>query len=241
MASALNHADDDDRGLAGGPNGIWQTRGIVSVLASIPSPSSPLIFDGGPIALRWYGVLLAGGILVAIWITRRQFTLRGLDPTLVASLAVWLVPFGVVGARLYHVVTDWDLFSGHLDRLLTLQQKRLGMYGAVLGGAIGAIIASRRLGLRPLTVLDCIVPGVALAQAIGRFGNYANQELFDGPTNLPWGLEIDPANRPAGYAAPAFGHDKHEGVAQPKPEPTPTLPPAHEHGVAEPVDAHYGH
>ena len=180
---------------ARGPSSIT----TILLLASIPSPSSPLIFDGGPIALRWYGVLLAGGILVAIWITRRQFTLRGLDPLHVATIAMWLVPFGVVGARLYHVVTDWELFSGHLDRLLTLQQRGLGIYGALLGGALGGYIGARRTGLRPLTVMDCAVPGVALAQAIGRFGNYFNQELFGGPTSLPWGLEIDTAHRPDGY------------------------------------------
>ena len=144
-------------------------------------------------------MLLAGGILVAIWITRRQFTLRGLDPVHVATIAMWLVPFGVVGARLYHVATDWELFSGHLDRLLTLQQRGLGIYGALLGGALGGYIGARRTGMRPLTVMDCAVPGVALAQAIGRFGNYFNQELFGGPTSLPWGLEISSAHRPDGY------------------------------------------
>lgn len=182
----------------------WHTP-IIS-LASIPSPSSPLIFGGGPIALRWYGVLLAGGILLAVWITRRQFSQRGLDPVHVASIAMWLVPFGVVGARLYHVATDWELFSGHLDRLLTLQQRGLGIYGALLGGALGGYIGARRAGVRPLTLLDCAVPGVALAQAVGRFGNYFNQELFGGPTSLPWGLEIDSAHRPGGYEQYATFH-----------------------------------
>jgi prolipoprotein diacylglyceryl transferase len=105
----------------------------------------------------------------------------------------------VVGARLYHVVTDWSAFSGHLGDIPLIQQGGLGIYGAILGGALGAAIGARRAGVPLLVILDCAAPGTALAQALGRFGNYANQELFGGPTNLPWGLEIDPAHRPAQY------------------------------------------
>jgi phosphatidylglycerol---prolipoprotein diacylglyceryl transferase len=172
-------------------------RGVL--LASIPSPSDPFIFHLGPLAPRWYGILLAAGILIAILTTRRQLALRGRDPSLAGEVAVWAVPFGVVGARLYHVATDWSAFSGHLGDIPRIQQGGLGIYGAILGGAIGAAIGARRAGVPLLVILDCTAPGTALAQALGRFGNYANQELFGGPTDLPWGLEIDRAHRPAQY------------------------------------------
>jgi prolipoprotein diacylglyceryl transferase len=169
------------------------------VLASIPSPSSPFVFHLGPLAPRWYGILLAVGILVALLMTREQLALRGRDRSIAGDMAVWVVPFGVVGARLYHVVTDWSAFSGHLSDMPRIQQGGLGIYGAILGGALGAAIGARRAGVPLLVILDCAAPGTALAQAIGRFGNYFNQELFGGPTNLPWGLEIDLAHRPAKY------------------------------------------
>jgi prolipoprotein diacylglyceryl transferase len=169
------------------------------LLASIPSPSDPFVFHLGGLAPRWYGLLLAAGILVAILVTRRQLVLRGRDPILAGDVAIWAVPFGVVGARLYHVVTDWSAFSGHLSDIPRIEQGGLGIYGAILGGALGAAIGARRAGVPLLLMLDCAAPGLALAQAIGRFGNYFNQELFGGPTNLPWGLQIDPAHRPPHY------------------------------------------
>ncbi len=169
------------------------------LLASIPSPSNPFVFHLGPLAPRWYGILLAVGILIAILVTRRQLALRERDPALAGEVALWAVPAGVVGARLYHVVTDWSAFSGHLTDIPRIQQGGLGIYGALLGGAIGAYIGARRAGVPLLVILDCAAPGVALAQALGRFGNYFNQELFGGPTDLPWGLEIDPEHRPAQY------------------------------------------
>jgi prolipoprotein diacylglyceryl transferase len=169
------------------------------LLASIPSPSDPFVFHLGPLAPRWYGILLAVGILIAILITRRQLALRGRDPSVAGEVAVWAVPFGVVGARLYHVVTDWSAFSGHLENIPLIQQGGLGIYGAILGGALGAAVGARRYGVPLLVILDCAAPGTALAQALGRFGNYANQELFGGPTSLPWGLEIDRDHRPPEY------------------------------------------
>jgi prolipoprotein diacylglyceryl transferase len=169
------------------------------LLASIPSPTDPFVFHLGPLAPRWYGVLLAAGILIAILMTRRQLALRGRDPGIAGEVAVWAVPCGVVGARLYHVATDWSAFSGNLEKIPLIQEGGLGIYGALLGGALGAVVGARRAGVPLLVILDCAVPGVALAQALGRFGNYFNQELFGGPTSLPWGLEIDPENRPAQY------------------------------------------
>ena len=176
------------------------------IFASIPSPSSPTIVEIGSLKLGWYGVLIATGIALAVSITGRQLRMRDRDSSRLGEIAIWVVALGLVGARLYHVVTDWELFSGHLDRLLTVQQRGLGIYGALIGGVLGAIIGARRTGVPAAVIFDCAAPGVALAQAIGRFGNYFNQELFGGPTTLPWALEIDPANRPPAQASFATFH-----------------------------------
>ena len=169
------------------------------ILAAIPSPASPFVFQAGSFGLRWYGLLIAIGIALAIWIARREFRRRGLDPEHVYSIALWTVPAGIIGARLYHVATDWHLFAGHLERIPLIQQGGLGMPGVIAGGALGAWYGARRCGIGFGTVADAIAPGIILAQAIGRWGNYANQELFGGPSTAPWAVEIAPQFRPERY------------------------------------------
>jgi prolipoprotein diacylglyceryl transferase len=170
------------------------------LVAYIPSPSSRFLLQEGPIQIRWYGLLLAIGVLVGSAIARRELRRRSLDPDLAYAVALWVVPFGLVGARLYHVATDWSArFAGHWERIPEVWEGGLGIYGAILGGMLGAAIAARRYGISLPVLLDCIAPGTAIAQALGRFGNYFNQELFGGPTRLPWGLEISVQNRPPGY------------------------------------------
>jgi prolipoprotein diacylglyceryl transferase len=170
------------------------------LLASIPSPSSRFLIQEGPLQIRWYGLLLALGVLIGSWIARRELDRRHLDADVAYAVALWVVPFGLVGARLYHVATDWSTrFAGHWERIPQVWEGGLGIYGALLGGMLGGAIAARRYGLALPVLLDCIAPGTAIAQALGRFGNYFNQELFGGPTHLPWGLEIAIQNRPAGY------------------------------------------
>jgi prolipoprotein diacylglyceryl transferase len=170
------------------------------LLAYIPSPSSRFLLQEGPLQIRWYGLLLALGVLIGSAIARRELRRRALDPDLAYAVALWVVPFGLVGARLYHVATDWSArFAGHWERIPQVWEGGLGIYGALLGGMLGGAIAARRYKLALPALLDCIAPGTAVAQALGRFGNYFNQELFGGPTKLPWGLEIAVQNRPAGY------------------------------------------
>ncbi len=178
----------------------------MGLLASIPAPPGPLILELGSFKLRWYGTLIAIGILVAFQLGRRELGRRGIDPEKAYTLAAWCVPGGVIGARLYHIATDWERFSGHPERLLQVWNGGLGMPGVILGGAIGAAIGARRAGIAPLVAFDSVAPGLILAQAIGRFGNYFNQELFGGPTDLPWGLEVDPAFRPDAYATATTFH-----------------------------------
>ena len=167
--------------------------------AAIPSPSSPVAFHLGPLPIRWYGLLLALGVVAGASVARRELRRRGFDPDIAYRVAAVCVPAGLVGARLYHVATDYELFQGHWGRAPEIWNGGLGLPGAVIGGGVGVYVAARRLQLPTLLLLDAIVPGLLLAQAIGRWGNYANQELFGGPTSLPWGLEIDPSRRPVGY------------------------------------------
>ena len=169
---------------------------------AIPSPGDPFLFHGGGFQIRWYGVLLALGVLVAGWIARREFRRRGIDPELAYNIAIWTVPFGLVGARLYHVITDWSAFSnGHWLDTVKIWHGGLGIWGAVLGGMLGTWIGCRRARLPFWVVADCIAPGLILAQALGRWGNYFNQELYGKPSSLPWAVKIDPAHRYAPYQA----------------------------------------
>jgi prolipoprotein diacylglyceryl transferase len=119
---------------------------------------------------------------------------------------VWAVPAGLVGARAYHVITDPQLFRGHWHTVLYVWEGGLGIWGGIAVGVVVGLWVGRRRGLPSLPLLDCVAPALALAQAIGRWGNYWNQELFGGPTSLPWGLEIDASKRPAGYEQQATFH-----------------------------------
>ncbi|WP_338087715.1 prolipoprotein diacylglyceryl transferase [Nocardioides lijunqiniae] len=167
---------------------------------SIPSPESG-VWHLGPVPIRGYALSIILGIIVAIWIGERRWVARGGRPGDVQDLAIWAVPFGLVGARLYHVATDSGLYFGEGDNpveALYVWQGGLGIWGGVALGALGVVIAARRKGIKLLPVLDAMAPGVLVAQAIGRWGNWFNQELYGRPTDLPWGLEIDPANWPSG-------------------------------------------
>src|SRR4051794_14246579 len=134
---------------------------------------------------------------------------RGVAPWASLDIAVWAVPAGIIGARIYHVLTSWqDYFGADGDpgRIFKIWEGGLGIWGAIAGGALGAWIACRREGVDFATVAGALAPGLLVAQAVGRIGNYFNQELFGRPTTLPWGLEIDPWHRPAGYEAFATFH-----------------------------------
>ena len=174
---------------------------IPTVIFTIPSPSDG-VWNLGPVPIRGYALSIILGIVAAIWIGEKRWVARGGQPGDVSDLAVWAVPFGLVGGRLYHVMTDHDLYFGagkHPIDALYIWRGGLGIWGAIALGALGVYIGARRKGIRMLPVLDAMAPGVLVAQAIGRWGNWFNQELFGKPTDLPWGLKIDPANRPPGY------------------------------------------
>ena len=171
------------------------------MIASIPSPGQS-VWHIGPFPIRAYAMCILAGIVVAVWITQRRLNPRGGKPGQALDVAVWAVPFGIVGGRIYHVITDPELYfaAGRNPwNAFAIWNGGLGIWGAVALGIVGAWIGCRRHGVRLLDYADAAAPGIVLAQAIGRWGNYFNQELFGGPTSLPWGLEISPANRPPGY------------------------------------------
>jgi prolipoprotein diacylglyceryl transferase len=182
---------------------------VSDLLAFIPSPSQG-VWNLGPIPVRAYALCILAGIFVAIWLGGRRWVARGGAVGTVADVAIWAVPFGIVGGRIYHVVTDNQIYFGPdgkgLLAAFRIWDGGLGIWGAVLLGGVGAWIGCRRKGIPLPPFADAIAPGIAIAQAMGRFGNYFNQELFGRPTTLPWGLEIDPAHRPPGYEQFATYH-----------------------------------
>ncbi|GAB6986839.1 prolipoprotein diacylglyceryl transferase [Nocardioides pyridinolyticus] len=168
---------------------------------SLPSPSQG-VWHLGPFPLRAYALCIIAGIVAAVWLAERRWTKRGGEPGAISDIALWAVPFGLVGGRLYHVLTDPELyFTAGRDpwAALYVWQGGLGIWGAIALGALGAWIGARRKGVRFGEVAAALAPAIPLAQAIGRWGNWFNQELFGNPTDLPWGLQIAPDRRPDGY------------------------------------------
>jgi prolipoprotein diacylglyceryl transferase len=165
----------------------------MTLLASIPSPSSGTL-DLGPLTVHMYGLTLLVAIGAAVWITGHRWVNRGGDWDLILRVAVWGVGAGIVGARLYHVLTSWhEVPAPKWQGVFEIWKGGLGVWGGIaLGCVVGAIIA-KRAGANVALLADCLAPGLLVAQAIGRVGNWWNQELFGKPTGLPWGLEIDPS------------------------------------------------
>ena len=177
----------------------------MALLFSIPSPSSSTI-DVGPLSIHFYGLTLLVAIAAAVGITGWRWTRRGGDWDLIFRVAVWGVAFGIIGARLYHVITSWGELPDEWWGAFAIWKGGLGVWGGIgLGCIVGAIVAHRS-GASVARLADCVAPGLLVAQGIGRFGNWWNQELFGKPTDLPWGLEIDPANRPVDYIDQATFH-----------------------------------
>lgn len=168
----------------------------------IPSPTQG-VWHLGPIPVRAYAICIIIGILVAVWLTERRWVQRGGRPGVVMEIASWAVPFGIVGGRLYHVVTSWQPYfgpDGNPVRALYIWEGGMGVWGAVALGALGGWIGARRAGVRLPPLADAAAPGIVLAQGIGRLGNWFNNEVYGGPTDLPWGLRIYQWDQSAGQA-----------------------------------------
>nr|WP_089773079.1 prolipoprotein diacylglyceryl transferase [Ruania alba] len=170
-------------------------REATVVAAGIPSPSQGTWYLG-PLPIRAYAIAILAGIAVAAWISVRRYRARGGPEGAILDAIFLAVPLGIIGARIYHVFSSPDAYfgpDGNPWNAFAIWNGGLGIWGAIPAGAIGVWIALRRAGLRLSTVVDSMAPAVLIAQAIGRLGNYFNQELFGAPTTLPWGLQIDPS------------------------------------------------
>lgn len=181
-----------------------------TVHLSIPSPEWSY-FDLGPFRIHAYALCILAGIIVATIMTSRRLTRRGAEPGVVLDVILWAVPLGIVGARFYHVFThpgDYFYAGADLWRTLYIWEGGNAIFGSLLGGAIGAYIGCRMTGLRFWSFADAVAPGMLVAQAMGRLGNWFNHELFGLPTTLPWGLEIEPTNPafPVGLPAGTLFH-----------------------------------
>ncbi len=173
---------------------------------SIPSPSSGTL-SVGPLKLTAYGLMIALGVIAATSLAgRRLVRSHAGSRDDMNSIAIWGVIGGVIGSRLYHVITDWELFRGHLERIPLIWKGGLGIPGGLLGGTLAGIWAARRRGVAIPELLTAAAPALPLAQSIGRWGNWWNQELFGGATNLPWALQISADKLPAGYATGTTFH-----------------------------------
>jgi phosphatidylglycerol---prolipoprotein diacylglyceryl transferase len=174
---------------------------VSPAILSLPSPPSPVMFEIGPFALRYYGLCIALGIAVGTWLTGRELARKGYDTSLALDSLFFVIPLGFVGARVYHVLTDYHLYADDpFPGVLEVWNGGLGIYGAVAGGFLGVLLFSWYRGISALDFADAVAPGLVLAQAIGRWGNYFNQELFGRPSGLPWAIRIDPENRPVQFA-----------------------------------------
>ncbi|MFF4812160.1 prolipoprotein diacylglyceryl transferase [Micromonospora chersina] len=175
------------------------TLAPMTPLAALPSPSTA-VWQLGPVPIRAYALCIIVGIVVACVVTEYRLRRRGVAPGAVLDIAVWAVPAGIIGARIYHVITSPEKYfgaDGQPLKAFAIWEGGLGIWGAVAGGAVGAWFAARQLGIPFAVVADALAPGLPLAQAVGRFGNWFNNELFGGRTSLPWGLQVhvmDPDN-----------------------------------------------
>ena len=183
-----------------------------AILASLPSPpASWQYFTVGPLQIHVYALCILAGIVLAAWITGRRLTARGGEKGVVLDFVLWTVPLGIVFARAYHVLTHLGDYVGPGINPLSvffIWEGGNAIYGGLIGGALGVWLASRQTGVRFFSFADAVIPGLLVAQATGRLGNYFNQELFGLPTTLPWGLEIDLPNSavPSGLPADTLFH-----------------------------------
>ncbi|AOS92559.2 prolipoprotein diacylglyceryl transferase [Mycobacterium intracellulare subsp. chimaera] len=178
---------------------------MTKLLAYFPSPAQG-VWHLGPLPIRAYALFIIAGIVAALLIGDRRWEARGGERGVIYDIALWTVPFGLIGGRLYHLATDWRTYWGPggagLGAAIRIWDGGLGIWGAVALGGVGAWIGCRRHGIPLPAFADAIAPGIILAQAVGRLGNYFNQELYGRETTLPWGLEIFYRRDPSGYIDP---------------------------------------
>jgi phosphatidylglycerol:prolipoprotein diacylglycerol transferase len=155
-----------------------------------------IVFQVGPLAVRWYGLLIAAGVMLGTTLAHREALRRGQDPDKLLNLIVVTVLSALLGARLYYVLFNWDYYAANLSKVFAIWEGGLAIHGGLIAGGLATLLYCRQAHLSALVTTDIMAPGVAIGQAIGRWGNFFNQEAFGVPTDLPWKLYIDPYHRP---------------------------------------------
>jgi phosphatidylglycerol---prolipoprotein diacylglyceryl transferase len=180
----------------------------------LPTLHDPVAFTIGGISIRWYALFILSGIIVSIWIIRELARRRGMDPEFIVDVAPWVVLGAIVGARLYYVALKWDFYRDNPGEAINVRLGGLTIHGALAAGILIFYVFCRSRGYRFLAWADIVIAAVPIGQAIGRWGNWANQEAFGTPTDLPWAVTIDPDRRPAGYEQQATFHPTflYEGI-----------------------------
>jgi phosphatidylglycerol---prolipoprotein diacylglyceryl transferase len=186
----------------------------VSRDSPLPTLHDPVAFTIGSISIRWYALFILTGIIVSIWIIRELARRRGMDPEFILDVAPWVVLGAIVGARLYYVALKWGFYRDNPGEAINVRLGGLTIHGALAAGILLFFLFCRARGYRFLVWADVVIAAVPIGQAIGRWGNWANQEAFGTPTDLPWAVTIDPDRRPAGYEQNATFHPTflYEGI-----------------------------
>ncbi|MEG3937755.1 prolipoprotein diacylglyceryl transferase [Microcoleus sp. S36b_A3] len=166
----------------------------------------PIIFQLGPVAIRWYGLLIASAVLIGVSLSQYLAEKRRVNPELLGDLAIWLVLGAIPCARIYYVAFEWPQYAQRPEDIIAIWKGGIAIHGAILGGTIAALIFAKIQRVSFWQLADLIAPSVILGQAIGRWGNFFNSEAFGGPTDLPWKLYIPPNSRPIGYANFEYFH-----------------------------------
>ncbi len=179
--------------------------GLSGPLAAFASPG-PILFQLGPLAIRWYGLLIASAVLLGVNLSQSLAKRRGIDPNSIGDLAIWLVLAAIPCARLYYVAFEWQSYAQHPEQILAIWRGGIAIHGAVLGGAIAGLIFARLSQIPFWQLADVVAPSLILGQALGRWGNFFNSEAFGAPTNLPWKLFIPRENRPLSYQGYEYFH-----------------------------------
>ena len=176
------------------------TPAATGLVGFLPSPSRGTI-DLGPLALNAYGMCIAVGAVAAVWLTSKRWVAKGGHPQFMERLAITAIPAGIIGARIYHVATDWRSFQGRWGDVFRIWEGGLGIWGGIALGVTVGLVGVRRQGGSVALALHCVAPALPLAQAIGRWGNWFNIELFGRPSTVPWALEVPARKRPASFKA----------------------------------------
>jgi len=167
---------------------------------------SPIIFKIGPVSIRWYGVLIMGGVILGLVLAGREAKRQSVSIAFIYDLFFYMLISAILGARLYYVIFSWDLYRNNLGEIAAFWHGGLAIHGAIIGGTVSALVYTHLKGFSFWQVADICAPSLILGQAIGRWGNFFNQEAFGRPTNLPWGIFIEKINRPLSYIHQTYFH-----------------------------------